>query len=267
MVVLNGFVALIDILGFQSFVRRDDFEGRAQRYLDSLADIIDKSPSPILYYQASDSTILTTEGAGLEALRSLMEAVSAISYSAIVSQELAIRGGLASGTYAVQDAGPSGSLVTGPAVVDAYSSEQQQDWVGTMLAPSVFHTVPDLVDLLTPPALPNNPGEARQFEARMLWLSVATRYSQIPLHSQTPLHDPTLDGFMILPKQSVTETPEDLVQDLRSIERTLERLALFAPDEASQRKYSRSRIFLRSEMTRWGRIGSLAAWANRNQRI
>ena len=206
----NGFVALLDILGFQTFVSRPNFDARAEKYLATLATSVGKTKRPVHYYQASDSTILTTENLDEEALRSLLEAVSAISFDALAEQGLPIRGGIAGGLYATQDAGPAGTLVAGPAVVEAYHMEQQQDWVGTMLSPSLLHLVPNWVELIIAPRRPTSREEARVLDTRMNWILLVTRYGSIPLHSANPMFEPTLDGFVVLPKRLNTQSPNKL---------------------------------------------------------
>ena len=261
-VLLSG-VALLDIFGFQSFVSREGFEARAEQYLAALATSVGRSTRPVHYYQASDSTILTTENLGVEALRSLLKAVSAITFAALVEQGLPIRGAIAGGLYATQDAGPAGTLVAGPAVVEAYRTEQQQDWVGAMLSPGLLHLVPNLAELLTAPVRPTSHEEAHELEARMNWLLLATRHGRIPLHSTNPLTDPTLDGFVVLPKRMDTQSPEQIRIDLASFQGALTQLTPTAPDEAAQRKYTNSAVFIEQQRGRWETFSSARAWRER----
>ena len=274
MAIIEGFVALIDILGFQEFVRRPDFDARVQQYLTTLDGIVGRSAQEISYQQASDSTILATADLGEEALRSLLETVSAISLAALVEMDLPMRGGIASGRYAVQDAGRGGSGIAGPAVVDAYRTEQKQDWVGAMLSPSLFLSIPNLQDLLTPTPTDGVDGHGRPrwpklhadnvaLESRMRWLLLAARYTRIPLHSTSPMSDPKLVGFAVTPKRLDTHTPEGAITDLEDFEQALERLTIFAPDDAAQRKYSEGRFFCSAQADIWRRLVSRNTWLER----
>ena len=263
MAIIEGFVALIDILGFQEFVRRPDFDARVQQYLNTLDGIVARSEQEISYQQASDSTILTTTDLSEEALRSLLETVSAISLAALVELDLPMRGGIASGRDAVQDAGRGGSGIAGPAVVDAYRTEQKQDWVGTMLSPSTFHALPRLQDLLTVPVRwPALHADNRELESRMNWLLLAARH-RIPLHSTSPMSDPTLVGFAVLPKRLGTHAPEQAITDLEDFGQALERLTIFAPDDAAQRKYAASRNFCSAQAHSWRDLLSRVSWTER----
>lgn len=262
MAIVNGFVALIDILGFQAFVRGRDFDDRVQRYLDRVDDIVTRSAPGIGYSQASDSTVLTIENQGVESLRSLLETVAAISFDALVEQDVAMRGGIASGPYAVvQDAGRAGSGVAGPAVVDAYLTEQKQDWVGTMLSPSLYDAIPNLPDLLTPPDNwpPTRAGHL-ELEARMDWLLLAARYL-IPMHAE----DPPIDGFAVLPKRLGTNTPEQIITDLKEYEQALGRRTLLATHGSVQRKYRASMLFCRDQAKFWGGLKSQQRWQTRHE--
>ena len=263
MTIHKGFVALLDILGFQRLVSRPGFDDLSAQYLASVATSVGGSAHPIVYHQASDSTILTTADEDFDSLRSLITAVAEISFNALVTLGLPVRGGIASGTYATRDAGHAGTLITGPAVVDAYRTEQQQDWVGVMFSSSLFHSLPDLAELLTAPERPASQMDARGLHARMHRLLLATRYWGIPLHSTNPLSDPTLDGFVVFPKRLDTETPEQLAVDLKSFHEALTRLKLFAPDEAAQRKYRNSVLFFSDQSERWRRFCTSGAWQQR----
>ena len=271
-IIEGGFVALVDMLGFQEFVRRPDFDEVVEVYLTTLDNIVGRSAHDIDYQQASDSTILTTADSSEEALRSLLETVSAISWVALVEMDLPMRGGIASGRYAVQDAGRGGTGIAGPAVVDAYRTEQKQDWVGTMLSPSVFNAIPTLQDLLTPtesldergrPEWPASHADNRELEFRMNWLLLAAKYNRIPLHPQGPMSDPKLVGFAVTPKRLDTHTPEQAITDLEDFEQALERRTIFAPDEAAQNKYREGGFFCSAQAALWGRLVSRNAWLER----
>jgi hypothetical protein len=53
----------------------------------------------------------------------------------MLENEIALRGAIAYGDYR-REKNAGGVFVAGKAIVDAYTFERQQDWVGVMLAPT-----------------------------------------------------------------------------------------------------------------------------------
>jgi hypothetical protein len=143
--MLTGYAAFLDVLGFSSMVATEHHSERIDAYLNCLNRIFDKEDgSKIDYVVFSDSIVITTRNDDEESLLALLSRCSTF-FGALIASEIAVRGAIAHGSYLTSKTA-TGTFVAGRAIIEAYTFEQRQDWVGIMLAPSVNARVPDLTE-------------------------------------------------------------------------------------------------------------------------
>jgi hypothetical protein len=245
----NRYVALLDVLGFASIVSGDRQGERLTQYLNALqaAVVQDPAVSPLEYVVFSDSIVLTTVDESEASFRDLVVAC-ARSFNLLLKQEMALRGAIALGSVLVEKT-PGGTFVAGSAVVEAYTYEKSQDWVGIMLAPSAVRANPDLAERC-------NIGEASRPEdrvallARLPWPACLHVCHRIPFHSSNAFESSSFDGFAILPTNR-TGDPEGIRDDLTWSLAQLLWLKALAPDPRAQQKYRESHEWIGYARQEW----------------
>ncbi len=241
----DGFVALLDVLGFSALVR-DSGEPGIQRYLNCLQNATERTD--VKYVVFSDSIVLSAKGDSPDSLIAVAGACSRLLYD-FFNVDIKLRGAIAFGTFIREAIGES-VFVAGPAVIDAYQFEQQQDWIGVMLAPSAVARVPDLSDKCR---LPGD-GVSMTFkdvEARYPWPALIQRCRGIPFHSPSPSFEPyVFDGFAVVPTNGLIEAAQ-IRDSLKSAIDRLEWLRLLAPTPGSQRKCQPTHNWLNQIQVRW----------------
>ncbi|MFH1075559.1 MAG: hypothetical protein V1753_01755, partial [Pseudomonadota bacterium] len=130
------YVALFDILGFSELVKKNELSRVADTYFramkafkDILSDInamnqAFKMDVVIEYRSFSDTFLIYTSTTGERAFLSLLAACDGLFIGAI-ENKLLIRGAITCGELIAQT-----GLEIGQPIVDAYRSEQRQDWSG-----------------------------------------------------------------------------------------------------------------------------------------
>jgi hypothetical protein len=130
---LEGYVALLDILGFSSMAESPS--GDLAYYTASVQEAC-KGVDAVLF---SDSIVLTVEVTkgehGLTALKQMLEACSGVMGN-LITLQLACRGAIAFGRY-LRLKRQSSVFIAGRPIVEAYNLERRQDWLGVTLCRSV----------------------------------------------------------------------------------------------------------------------------------
>jgi hypothetical protein len=126
-----GYVALLDVLGFTNLIGGENADQRVQAYLDCLKTATEGTEVDFVVF--SDSIVLTATDEP-DALFKVAGACSRLMHDLIL-QDIPVRGAIARGQI-LRDTVGDNVFVAGRAVVEAYHFEQQQDWIGVMLAPS-----------------------------------------------------------------------------------------------------------------------------------
>src|SRR5438445_5418829 len=193
-----GFVALLDVLGFASLVSGDAKGDRLQDYLHCLQKAFDVGTgSPeVAFVVFSDSIVLTTGDDSEKSLQALLLQCSR-TLGLMLEKEISLRGAIAQGSYFRSEV-PGGVFVAGKSIIDAYTFEKAQDWVGIMLAPSAVKRVPDLNERCRL-YRPSSRESVRELGERLRWAAVIQRCSSIPFHSNHPFENNSYDGFAIVP--------------------------------------------------------------------
>jgi hypothetical protein len=259
----TGYVALLDVLGFSSLVSSERHNERISDYLGALQEILENTPL-IEYLVFSDSILITTTNDTQDALQAMIERCSRL-FGQLLERNIPVRGAVAHGTY-VSEKTRNGKFVAGRAIIKAYQFEEQQDWIGIMLAPSVVDKADYLARYCALPASARSPiggkgrlfvrerfvSEYREFKDHIPWAAHVQPYYGIPFH------EGTYDGYAIVP---TTEKPlptnlGDLAGRLDQSLLTLRRLRSVAPSPEIQLKYKRTIDWLGEVRSEWLGIAS-----------
>ena len=240
----SGYVAMLDVLGFSGLVRGGDQTER--KFGDYLTCVQNATKDiRVAYVVFSDTMVLTTEGGEAESLLTMAQACSRLFHD-LLKVEIPIRGAIAFGNFFRSTVADS-VFVAGSSVLDAFWFEQQQDWVGVMLAPSARVRVPDLADrckLQFPTSV--------EFQRRVEWAAVIQHCDSIPFHNEVN----AFDGFAVVPRKCKPDAA-DLFSSIKDAEKRLEWLRDIAPSPASQRKYRAALQWLSKIPADWRGIADL----------
>lgn len=152
------FVALFDILGFGELVRKNELGRVAKTYSrakKAFKDILShinamnkgfKMDVTVKYRNFSDTFLIYTSMTGEGAFPSLLAACDGLFIGAIENR-LLIRGAVTCGELIV-----SAGVEIGQPIVDAYKSEQNQDWSGCWITQRCISRI-DIRDYLTDKSL------------------------------------------------------------------------------------------------------------------
>lgn len=233
---IEGCVAFLDILGFSARVHTDTFEAEFEHYSKALMTAVTTSP-PLGFAAFSDSIVIHTTDASPESLVSIVKAVSHLLFE-FITHGMPVRGAVAFGRFHRADQGAN-SIIAGRPIIEAYEAEQQQDWVGVMLCPSLLRHFDVAVVAAHddgPAALDrSHPAGQRRFD-----LAWRLRSAYIPWHGdKRPLHSVAILPIRMDPVE--TESPpvrvSRIIAEYGVCHRSLERLRWQSPEPASQAKY------------------------------
>ena len=240
---MKGYVAFIDVLGFSALISGDQTQ-RVHDYLDCLKGVFEKSrPKPVEYIVFSDSLIITTSDDTDEALTSLFLCCSTL-FGALLHHRIPVRGAISHGTYERVRTN-SGTFVAGRAIIDAYLFEQQQDWVGIMLAPSTVQHQRSIADRCVPLSALGDERIANQLDVLMPWLAFV-QPCNIPFHRSQRDYA----GYAVAPSSGHYD-PKLLRDSMLESIGHLHWLSTIAPDPDAQKKYQRPLEWLSQLQSAW----------------
>src|SRR2546426_2962066 len=135
--VVTGYVALIDVLGFREVVGRDNELIEIQKYIQTVASLLDEKEqaTSLQFVLFSDNLIINTQDNTEADFQRLVVACSRISF-ALSRQFIAVRGAIARGRFIRSSTSAQGVVLAGRPIVEANEYQHRQNWVGIMLAPS-----------------------------------------------------------------------------------------------------------------------------------
>lgn len=248
----EGFVALLDVLGFSALVR-DSGEGGIQRYLNCLQNATEHTN--VNYVVFSDSIVLSAKGDSPDSFIAVAGACSRLLYD-LLNVDIALRGAIAFGTF-IREAFAESVFVAGRAVIDAYQFEQAQDWVGIMISPSALAHVQDLEARCRFQDTIHTSAEGfKDVLPRLKWAASIQPCPSIPFHSSNPFEPQCFDGFAVVPTDGSLD-PVALRDSLGVAVKRLKWLRAVAPSPGSQRKYQETLRWLQGIEYLWQR----AAWS------
>lgn len=213
----EGYVALIDILGFTEGIQEDNISAFFRKYNKSVQDVMLKfRDEGIEYIVFSDIIVIYTQNANQKSFLAITRACSLL-FTSLLNIGLPLRGCLSYGKFHLQKT-PNGVILAGKPFIDAYNYERKQNWIGIMISPKLIQKIPSL-----------------QEPEKLMKYIVINKSMQIPLHDE---FDEKYEGFVILPSEHIKPKKETIVKDIRKTIKMLQNKKTIAPDTISQKKYS-----------------------------
>lgn len=237
----DGYVALLDILGFSNRVMRGNMHG-----LDSYIKTVmaaagqEKRIKTILF---SDTVVFYTMDDSDESFDVIVRTTSLALYQ-LIAADIPLRGAISHGSF-VRSVNTGGTVIAGRPIIDAHHYESQSQWIGVMLAPSVLEHRPDISQRACSIAI-NASGRAKSARFAPVRECISIQPNRrIPLAALTgELTD--FEGYAVVPLSSDIADLTDLRTSLIGTINKLTRLMQLAPDARSQAKYQRTRDWLRA---------------------
>lgn len=244
----QGYVALLDILGFSERVARDAELGGLDRYITTvLEETHDYRSLRVLLF--SDTVLIYTLDDSLGAFQDVVEATSRLQYTLLIN-EVPLRGAIAFGSFARSENEVNGTVVAGRPIIEAHNYEAQLQWVGVILTPSVLRTLPELP---TRGILAGQAGDEDRntFLARVIREARVQPAPRIPIESSPGAGLSYLEGYAVVPLAGNPQTPEDLQRCMSETLARLRWLKQLAPDPRSQTKYQNTITWLEPLYHQW----------------
>jgi hypothetical protein len=251
----DGFVALLDVLGFRGIVATDRDNSVVITYLQSVqAALADSAVETIVF---SDSIVLTKSGTSADDLHELVVACSGL-MGELMRQNIPVRGAVSYGKF-VRSQIKSSAFLAGSPIVEAYDYEQRQEWVGVLLTPSTLRQAQVVDFAKTCTTHLSGVDGFSKIEEKLKWKAYVQRAS-IAFKGGL-LHD----GFAIVPDAECSLPA--LSSNLNKILERLEWLKLLAPSPAEQNKYSNTTQWLKSIRDTWqSRATEYARWLTESKK-
>ena len=237
----DGYLAFLDVLGFGSLITGESGELKLNNYLAMMRSVIEDFKIDAVVF--SDSIVFTVEDRKLDNLLLMLQSCAGLMHR-FLNDRIAVRGAISCGHFVRQNVGSKGVFVAGRALVDAHYYEQQQDWVGVMLTPTLVgaNGTHHLDELCAPVEFSDD--ELRKQANKFEWLSCLSK-ADIPFKDGA-----AFSGFAVVPGAQKTD-PESIVKSLLGICATLRELRNAAPDPVAQAKYAATLGFLEPILRYW----------------
>lgn len=253
--IIEGFVALIDVLGFRELVGRDYDLTQVHEYVKIVESILDNgiNVSELQFVLFSDNLVVNTRDYTHESFKRLAIACSNLSFQ-LAQKQIAVRGAIAHGRFMRSPTTRQGVILAGQPIVEADYYQHAQNWVGTILAPSVVRHEEDLMKkcVISPP----EPDETFEKWTGRVALGIHLQHwGQIPFHTTSAFENKHFDGYVVVPMSTPALSPESLQASLHGMQHQLETMKAVAPDPASQEKYSLTLNWLSGVRSEWGNRG------------
>jgi hypothetical protein len=247
---LDGFVALIDVLGFRELVGREDELTEVGRYVDVVVELLAQPEKKLQFVLFSDNLLINTYDASVSSLYHLIVACSRLSYE-LAERGIAVRGAIAAGRFLRSPNTGQGVILAGRPIVEANQYEHEQDWVGIMLAQSSIRGREDKLRDKTTTRAPR-PGERQDdWLAENSW-AMFLQPAQIPFHGGLEPGSERLDGFAILPMTEGARSAQSVRASITRTRDQYRKMKLSAPNPGAQRKFSFADCFLHGAAQTWG---------------
>jgi hypothetical protein len=247
-------VAFLDVLGFSELIFQNpgSFAEKFRRYTATIAGSIREVDNAFEYKVFSDTILILSNDDSFQELIKLIQIVSYVLFDLTHNQHIPIKGSISTGDI-IEMKEEKESILAGKPIIEAYNYEQQQNWLGIILAPSVISKYPD-IDLKVQPNLKLHFEESIDslIKDRTLAISLI-QYDRIPLRESD---DPTtaivnslenrnyFTGFAVIPHSMSSKYPEHVREDLLEYIKTLRVLLLQGKNISIQSKYKATIEFI-----------------------
>jgi hypothetical protein len=236
----RGYVALLDALGFRDFVARDKNNKNIIHYLGTVGRAVTQCGLPTIAF--SDTIVLTVEGEGSESLLKIVKACSHV-LGEMIRAHIPVKGAIAFGEF-VRSSIAESAFLAGPPILDAYYFEQQQDWVGALLAPSAIETVREMNLRQTCDLRLANPPDS--YSQQLEWKGYLQAVD-VPFHA--PPSPNFYKGVAVVPGGS--GDLERLCESLNTSIKALNWMQAMAPSPKEQRKHQATIEWLTEARKEW----------------
>jgi hypothetical protein len=248
----TGYVAFLDVLGFRSIINSANSDEILKKYV-SIVDkaILNEDMYGLEYVIFSDSVIVNSFNDDDESFFKMLDACATL-FNKLLMIGIPVRGAIAHGRYQYSNK-DHGKFVAGKPIVEAYTYEGKQDWIGIMLCPSVTSKYEDLKTRCSHYVARDLIGTQGASNAEIdRFLSLLSFY-QIPFHKENMalLDEVThFEGYAVLPTgKSVTYA--NIVVALDQSRQSLEIKKMAAPGPKEQDKYRKTIYWLNSLVEEW----------------
>jgi hypothetical protein len=243
----QGFVALLDVLGFSERVSGEGTSG-LDTYIDTVVSLAQ------LYFGVdtvlfSDTVVLYAFDDSPGMYEEIVELTSALSYHLLMA-EVPTRGAIAYGAFARSERESHGVVVAGRPIIEAHFFESQLQWIGAMLSPSVLRQVPELASC-GPLSGPRGGEDHEEYFARVAREARVQRCQRIPVQGRGLAEPSFLEGFGVVPLPRPLETPDKVRDGISEALAKLRWLKQLAPEPRSQSKYQHSISWLEGLYSDW----------------
>jgi hypothetical protein len=231
----NGYVALLDVLGFSNRILHDGVGG-VDTYIDTVVNITKDHPrlGTVLF---SDTVVLFTFNDSRDSFKSIISVSSWLLHE-LLRAGVPVRGALSYGDFARSEHEGHGTVIAGRPIIDAHYYESQLQWIGIMLTPSLLEKRREIT-LNSCGLRPNRSASSAELFLEASRRLVIQPCSDIPL-SDTSGVTTAFEGFAIVPLPPAADSVDSLISSLNQSRRMLKRLKQIAPEARSQAKYQRS---------------------------
>jgi hypothetical protein len=240
----NGFVALLDVLGFSALIASENSSARLETYQRLLAEAIrPTAPSRVEAVAFSDSIVLTT---GADSAEDFVELATrcAVLHALMLQQGIALRGAISSGSY-FREVMENSVFIAGRPIVEAFKYECLQDWVGIMVTPAVVQKFPDIGKRVDVTRGLTDPTIRVEFTQRFRWAAAIQPADEIPFKGNPKPYQ----GFAVVPHTGTNA--RDIYNGVEASRIALYKLRAVAPDPVAQEKYTRAERWLSNVAGKW----------------
>lgn len=250
MKTLEGFVAFLDVLGFQDLLQRDERLKEVGDYIEAVQRAVSGGDGALQFTLFSDSVIINTRDNQDRSAERLFEACARI-FGFLLLRHLPLRGAISHGSFIRSDETGAGTIVAGRPIVEAIRTEQRQDWAGVILAPSAVRRFPDLITRTARGHGCHGLDDANALRSRLPWLLYLQQHQSVPMHTEQ-FGDPDCNfGYAVVPVPDGVNSPTSWQSHSSELLAAADRMRELAPDPKSQRKCRALRDFVANGQAMW----------------
>lgn len=248
----TGYVAFLDVLGFRSIINSIESDATIKKYVEIVDKaILNEDAYGLEYVIFSDSVIVNSFHDDDESFFKMIDACATL-FNKLLMIGIPVRGAIAHGRYQYSNKN-HGKFVAGKPIVEAYTYEGKQDWIGIMLCPTVTNKYEGLKTRCSHYVARGLIGTQGGSNVEIdRFLSLLSFY-QIPFHKENMelLDEVThYEGYAVLPTgKSVTYV--NIVAALDQARQSLEVKKMAAPGPKEQEKYRKTIYWLNSIAREW----------------
>ena len=258
---VETYVAFLDVLGFSELISRgDEFEKIFDSYVKTIKEIIANVNPAFTYTIFSDSIIIYGVNTEFSNLLEMCRIVSSIQFRLLMESNVPIKGAISCGKLNHYEAGGgTDRVISGTPIVEAYKYEQEQNWIGVMLTPSVLRQNKGLADRIKIRSGSSVTNDSVYEMVKENWDLLFSCYvTNIPFRN-----DKEYQGFAIIPHEINCTDPQHVHEDIVTLANRIRELKFEAKDPSVQTKYQKTESYFWSLQKWTNALSSTTAWDKR----